>query len=104
MCPDDIEDRLAELEAARELTREKLNQSESVIDAIDEKIDSLKHRQIERLKADERVDDVLVQQLTTDKPVNLEDTQTGSVVPDAYVEIIVQHDGTSKERVHQQDS
>jgi hypothetical protein len=104
MSSDDIEERLAELEAAREQTREKLIQSESVIDSIDRKIDKIKHRQIERLKADDRVDDALVDQLVTETPINVEETQTSTSIPDAYVEIIVQHDGTSEERVHEKES
>jgi hypothetical protein len=104
MSSDDIEERLAELEAAREQTREKLIQSESIIDSIDRKIDKLKHRQIARMKADDRIDDVLVDQLATEIPINLEETQTSTSIPDAYVEIIVQNDGTSEETVREKDS
>lgn len=75
---------------------EQLTESESVIEAIEEKIDDLQRRQVERMRADERIDNKLVDQVQqgseTDTAKKREaTTRTG------FVEILVKEDGTREE-------
>lgn len=60
---DDLEAKLKKLQEAHDQLKDQLAESLAVLSTIDTTIDGMKLRQAERMRADERVDDAIIDQV-----------------------------------------
>lgn len=95
MEPNEIQKKLAELQKARERMLKDLNESEAVIEAIEDKIGDLQRRQLERMSADHRIDNRIVDQVRQGSETGNRKRQ--AIQKGGFIEIIMNPDGTKDE-------